>query len=76
LEVVGVDADERKVAAAAQTVYAREGITFVCDDARAYLVEGGPFDAVAVADMLYLLPPDRQDELIRVAARRLRPAGI
>jgi SAM-dependent methyltransferase len=75
LEVVGVDADETKIAAAVQTVCGREGITFVCDDAETYLEEPGSFDAVAVVDMLYLLPPDRQDELIRAAAERLRPGG-
>ncbi len=75
LDVVGVDADEKKVAAAARTVGGREGITFVCEDARVYAADRGPFYAVVVVDMLYLLPPDSQDELIRVAAGRLRPGG-
>ncbi len=75
LEVVGVDADESKIAAAARTYRGREGIKFVCADARAYVEGRGPFDALAVVDLLYLLPPDRQDELIRIAAGRLRPGG-
>lgn len=75
LEVVGVDADGAKIAAAARTIGRRKGITFICDDARIYIAGGGPFDAVVVVDMLYLLPPDSQDELIRVAAGRLRPGG-
>jgi cyclopropane fatty-acyl-phospholipid synthase-like methyltransferase len=75
LEIVGVDADEKKVAAAALTARGREGLEFVCADARAYLENRGPFDAVVAVDMLYLLPPGRQDELIRVAAARLRPGG-
>ena len=45
------------------------------DDAYAYAENRGPFDAVAVVDMLYLLPASRQDELIRLAASRLRPGG-
>lgn len=75
LDVVGVDADDKKIAAALETVRGRDGIKFVLDDARAYMESHGPFDAVAVVDMLYLLPPGRQDELIRLAASRLRPGG-
>ena len=75
LDVVGVDAAENKIAAARGTVRGRGGIKFVVDDAFAYVESHGPFDAVAVVDMLYLLPPSRQDELIRLAAARLRPGG-
>ncbi len=75
LDVVGVDVDENKVAAALKTVRGREGITFALDDATAYVANRGPFDAVAVVDMLYLLPPGRQDEFISLAAGRLRPGG-
>ena len=75
LDVVGVDADERKINAAVKTTAGREGVAFVLDDAYAYVESRGPFDAVAVVDMLYLLPPGRQDELILLAAARLRPGG-
>ena len=75
LDVVGVDADERKINGAVKTAAGREGVAFVLDDAYAYLKSRGPFDAVAVVDMLYLLPPGRQDELILLAAARLRPGG-
>jgi len=75
LDVVGVDGDESKINAAAKTARGRSGVKFVVDDAYAYAESRGPFDAVAVVDMLYLLPPSRQDELIRLAASRLRPGG-
>ncbi len=75
LDVVGVDAAENKIAAARKTAGGRRGIKFVLDDAFAYVGGHGPFDVVAVVDMLYLLPPERQDELIRLAAARLRPGG-
>jgi len=75
LDVVGVDADESKITAAAKTARGRSGVKFVVDDAYAYVESRGPFDAVAVVDMLYLLPPSRQDELIRLAADKLRPGG-
>jgi cyclopropane fatty-acyl-phospholipid synthase-like methyltransferase len=75
LDVVGVDADEKKISAAAKTVRGRGGIKFVLDDAYGYVESRGPFDAVSAVDMLYLLPPGRQDELILLAAARLRPGG-
>ncbi|MEE9457643.1 MAG: class I SAM-dependent methyltransferase [bacterium] len=75
LDVVGVDADDNKITAALKTVRGRAGIKFVVDDAYAYAENRGPFDAVAAVDMLYLLPTSRQDELIRLAASRLRPGG-
>jgi SAM-dependent methyltransferase len=75
VDVVGVDADENKVAAAVKTVRGRRGIKFVLDDAYGYVESRGPFDAVAAVDMLYLFPPGRQDELIYLVADKLRPGG-
>jgi len=75
LEVVGVDADENKIRAARATVRGREGISFVRADARDYLAANGPFDAVAFVDMLYLLPPVQQDEMIGRAAASLKAGG-
>jgi SAM-dependent methyltransferase len=75
LDVVGVDADERKINAAVKTAAGREGVAFVLGEAYGYVESRGPFDAVAVVDMLYLLPPGRQDELIRLVAEKLRPGG-
>jgi SAM-dependent methyltransferase len=75
LDVVGVDADERKVSAARKTARGRDGIRFVLDDAFAYVESHGRLDAVVIVDMLYLMAPGRQDELVRLVSRRLRPGG-
>jgi trans-aconitate methyltransferase len=75
LDVTGVDAAGGKVEAAGRTVCGRAGLTFVADDAFAYVEGHGPFEVLAVVDALYLFPPDRQDEFIRLAANNLRPGG-
>jgi 2-polyprenyl-3-methyl-5-hydroxy-6-metoxy-1,4-benzoquinol methylase len=75
IDVTGVDAAAGKVEAAGRTVCGRAGLTFAHDDAFAYVARGGPFDAVAVVDVLYLFPAERQDEFIRAAAAKLRPGG-
>jgi SAM-dependent methyltransferase len=75
LAVTGVDVDRDRVAAARKTVDGRAGLTFVYGDAAAYVDGHGPFDAVVIVDMLYLLPPDDQDRLITHVARSLRPNG-
>jgi trans-aconitate methyltransferase len=75
LDVTGVDAAADKVEAARRTVCGRAGLTFVEADGFAYVECQGPFEALAIVDMLYLLPPARQDELIRKAAVKLRPGG-
>jgi len=76
LEVIGVDADERKIATAVKTVKGRTGINFLRADAFAYLQTSGPHDAVAFVDVLYLFPPVQQDELILLAARALKDGGV
>jgi 2-polyprenyl-3-methyl-5-hydroxy-6-metoxy-1,4-benzoquinol methylase len=75
LDVTGVDLAANKVAAARRTVRGRPGLRFEEGDAFAYVAAHGPFDVLTAVDVLYLLPPPRQDELIRVAAARLRPGG-
>jgi trans-aconitate methyltransferase len=75
LDVTGVDAAAAKVEAASRTVCGRPGLTFVEADAFAYVQAHGPFEVLAVVDMLYLLRPERQDELIRLAADKLEAGG-
>ncbi len=75
LEVTGVDVAANKIEAARRTVYGRGGLTFVADDAFAYVQAHGPFEVLAVVDTLYLLPPERQDDFVRLAAGKLRPGG-
>lgn len=75
IAVTGVDADERKIESARKTIRGRPGIEFTRADAFEYLQTGGPFDAVAFVDVLYLFPVRDQDELIGRAARALNPGG-
>ncbi|MGD8720139.1 MAG: class I SAM-dependent methyltransferase, partial [Candidatus Zixiibacteriota bacterium] len=60
LDVTGVDVDRDRVAAARKTVDGRDGLNFVYGDAAAYVDGHGPFDAVVIVDMVYLLPPEDQ----------------
>jgi len=75
ISVIGVDADERKVATARATVRGRPGIAFEVADAFAYLAAARDLDAVAFVDVLYLFPPERQDALLRQAAAALAGGG-
>jgi len=75
VEVVGVDVDPRKIASARKTVGGRPGLTFVCEEAFAYLEKQGPGEVLAAVDCLYLWPPGRQEAFIRLAADKLPPGG-
>ena len=71
-EVVGVDIDERKIAVAQR--HAPAGTTF-----RAIApgeVPEGPWDAIVLLDVLYLIPPDEQRALLQSLARELAPGGV
>jgi 2-polyprenyl-6-hydroxyphenyl methylase/3-demethylubiquinone-9 3-methyltransferase len=72
--VTGIDIDADKVAAAQRTVRARSNIRFLVADATTY--EGGPYDAITVADVFYLIPPDGQRALLAACARMLAPGGM
>jgi 2-polyprenyl-3-methyl-5-hydroxy-6-metoxy-1,4-benzoquinol methylase len=67
--VLGIDMDERKVAIARATVEGRESIRFELGD---IVHEPVPkCDAVTIVDVLYLLPPADQAEVLRKAAGAL-----
>jgi 2-polyprenyl-3-methyl-5-hydroxy-6-metoxy-1,4-benzoquinol methylase len=72
-EVHGIDVDGPKIEAARHAGQA-SGATF------ASLPPGrlpdGPWDAVAVVDVLYLLADDEQRRLLRACAARLAPGGV
>lgn len=70
--VMGTDIDEAKIAAAARC--AAPGVTFRPGDATR--LPAGPFDAVVIVDVMYLLPPMTQVRVLRSAADVLRPGGI
>ncbi|HEY8730784.1 MAG TPA: class I SAM-dependent methyltransferase [Candidatus Limnocylindria bacterium] len=66
---LGVDLDERRIAVARSTVDDRESIRFELGD---IVHEAVPkCDAVTIIDVLYLLPPGDQEEVLRKAAGAL-----
>ena len=72
--VTGIDVDPAKVAAARRTIGARRNVQFEVADATAY--DGGPFAAITVADVFYLIPPPLQRELLASCRRMLAPDGV
>jgi 2-polyprenyl-3-methyl-5-hydroxy-6-metoxy-1,4-benzoquinol methylase len=76
--VVGVDIDSAKIAeakeAAGRLRPGEANVTFQAVDA-GYVPEGA-WDAVVVADVLYLLPEPDQHALLTAAANALRPNGV
>lgn len=71
--VVGVDIDADKIAVGRAAVAAVPNLDLahVPDGA----VPDGPWDAIAVVDVLYLLAPAAQQRLLASAAARLAPGG-
>lgn len=74
--VVGVERDERAVAAGRQRAAdaAHHNVEFVCGDFREVELDGGPFDAL-VGRFVLLYQADPTDA-VRKAARHVRPGGI
>ena len=67
--VLGIDVDERKIATARSTVEGRPEIRFEVGDA---IATAPPrCDAVTIVDMLYLLPFEAQERVLRNAAAAL-----
>jgi SAM-dependent methyltransferase len=74
--IVGVDIDTGKIGQA-QLVgeqFAGDRLRFAT--ATSGTVEPGPWDAVVIIDMLYLLPAEQQCELLLAAADQLAPGGV
>ncbi|HEX9269283.1 MAG TPA: class I SAM-dependent methyltransferase [Candidatus Limnocylindria bacterium] len=67
--VLGIDLDDRKIAIARRTVQGREQLRFEVGD----IVHEAPprCDAVTIVDVLYLLSPADQEEVLRKAAGAL-----
>ncbi|MBL8778054.1 MAG: class I SAM-dependent methyltransferase [Acidimicrobiales bacterium] len=75
-EVVGVDIDEAKITAARRAAAAAPSlpnVAFASADDLATI--DGPFAAVTVVDVLYLLTAEHQEALVRSLACRLAPGG-
>ena len=73
LEVLGVDPDPRKIRWAEKTVGARRNVRFRTEELVAVVERG--FDAVAVLDVLYLVPRAAWPSFLAGLRERLRPGG-
>jgi 2-polyprenyl-6-hydroxyphenyl methylase/3-demethylubiquinone-9 3-methyltransferase len=73
LEVLGVDPDPRKIRWAEATVGARRNVRFRTQELTAVAERG--FDAVAVLDVLYLVPRAAWPSFLAGLRQRLRPGG-
>ena len=73
--LVGVDIDAEKIDVA-RTAAAACGARVELVAGTAAEVPDGPWDAVTVLDVLYLLPAAEQEGLLRRAAAELAPGGV
>lgn len=75
-EVRGVDIDAAKVAEAREVADRLTGVNLSFEVATSGTVAAGPWDAIAIIDMLYLLPASEQHDLLAAAAAQLAPGGL
>jgi len=73
LEVVGIDFDERKIAAANEATEGIEGLRFELGDARKRREFAG---SVVLLDLLHYFRDDEQREILENAASYARPADV
>ncbi len=73
-EVTGIDIDAAKIAAAQRTIGTRQNLQFAVADATTF--GGGPYAAITVADVFYLIPPVGQRALLASCAEMLAPDGV
>lgn len=75
--VVGVDLDDRKLVDATKIVdrVRTRGGSLTLQVAPGGAVPDGPWDAITIVDVLYLLPPVAQRDLVERAAAQLAPGG-
>lgn len=75
LQIVGIDPDREKIGLA-RDIAARRGLPNLrFSVGMAEDVELPPCDVVSLVDVLYLIPYDAQERLLRAAAARLSPGG-
>lgn len=73
MRVLGIDLSETKIASAKASVGTRENVEFRLK--ALFEVEETGFDAVALIDVLYLVPKASWTEFLEACFRRLRPGG-
>ena len=74
--VVGVDIDAQKIDQAQQVGDRFAGDRLRFEHTGSGSVPAGPWNAVVIIDMLYLLPAERQRDLLAAAAAELAPGGV
>lgn len=74
--VLGVDIDVHKIALAERVAAGLPGVDLTFRVAPSGAVPQGPWDAITIVDMLYLLPADAQRTLLGQAAAQLAPGGF
>jgi 2-polyprenyl-3-methyl-5-hydroxy-6-metoxy-1,4-benzoquinol methylase len=74
--VHGVDIDAAKISVAAGVTAGLPGLQLSFDVATSGAVAAGPWDAIVIIDMLYLLPAAEQRDLLAAAASQLAPGGV
>lgn len=72
--VLGVDPAPAKIQVAEQSASSLANVSYCCGYV-ADVAESG-FDAVAILDVLYLLPPEDKQEVVRRCFELLRPGGV
>ena len=72
--VVGTDVDGDKIRAAQRAAEGVDNLTFAPDEPGAF--PAGPWDAVCIVDVLYLIDREGERSLLHTAAERLRPGGV
>ena len=76
-EVVGVDIDADKIAQARRSPRVLPAVRLSFEVATSGAVKTGPWDAIAIVDMLYLLPAaDQRGAADRAAVEQLAPGGV
>jgi len=74
--VLGVDIDPARIGQAQQVARTLPNLDLDYGVAESGRVPAGPWDAILVVDMLYLLPVAQQRELLTAAAAELAPGGL
>lgn len=72
-KVLGIDLDEEKIRHARASVGSRDNVDFAVGDA--FTFDFPACDAITILDITYLMPPERQRQLLELCRRKLKPGG-
>ncbi len=73
-QVLGIDINLKKIAAAQRTIGERVNIRFRAGDAASLVTSS--YQAVTIADVMYLIPPETQQAILFSIADVLEPDGV